>query len=159
MAMLIDIRQPEWMTEQSLRDEIAPLLPDVPILAGLDDGDLSEVTMLTAVKLFPGVAAKLPKLQVIQKLVKQCTDAASQFVDGNREDLAEKERANIAVMEEYLPAKMDEAEVDRIINDAIAETGASSMKEMGKVMGLVKSKVQGRADMAAVSGRIKALLS
>lgn len=68
MAMLIDIRQPEWMTEQALRDEIAPLLPDVPILAGIDDGDLSEVTMLTAVKLFPGVAAKLPKLQVIQKL-------------------------------------------------------------------------------------------
>lgn len=68
MTMLIDIRQPEWMTEQALRDEIAPLLPGVSILAGINDGDLSEVTMLTAVKLFPGVAAKLPNLQVVQKL-------------------------------------------------------------------------------------------
>jgi uncharacterized protein YqeY len=98
-------------------------------------------------------------LQIILKLVKQCTDAASQFVEGNREDLAEKERTNIAVMEAYLPAKMDAEEVDSIISAAIEETSASSMKDMGKVMGLVKAKVQGRADMGAVSGRIKALLS
>lgn len=68
MAMLIDIRQPEWMSEKTLRDEIAPLLPGVTILAGMDDGDLSEVTMLTAVMLHPGVAAQLPNLKVVQKL-------------------------------------------------------------------------------------------
>ena len=97
-------------------------------------------------------------LQVIQKMVKQCVDAANQFVGGNRQDLADKELANIAVMEVYLPEKMADDEVDAIIQEVITTTGATSIKDMGKVMGQVKQKVEGRADMGAVSGRIKALL-
>lgn len=98
-------------------------------------------------------------VQVIQKMVKQCNHAARQFVDGGRQDLADKELADIAVMEAYLPAKMTTHEVDAVIAAAIQQTGAESIKDMGKVMAMVKHKVQGRADMGAVSGRIKALLA
>jgi len=97
-------------------------------------------------------------LQIVQKLVKQCTDAEKQFIEGDRQDLADKERANITVMEAYLPAKLSDEEVDEMIKQAIAETGASSMKEMGQVMGILRERVQGRADMGALSGRIKSLL-
>lgn len=98
-------------------------------------------------------------VQVIQKMVKQCNHAARQFVDGGRQDLADKELADIAVMEAYLPAKMTTQEVDAVIAAAIQQTGAESIKDMGKVMAMVKHEVQGRADMGAVSGRIKALLA
>lgn len=97
-------------------------------------------------------------LQVVQKMVKQCSDAATQFTDGGREDLADKERANIAVLEKYLPAQMSETELDELVQKAIADTGAESMKDMGKVMGVLRPQVQGRADMGALSARIKALL-
>lgn len=97
-------------------------------------------------------------LQVVQKMVKQCSDAANQFTDGGREDLADKERANIAVLEKYLPEQLSEAEIDRLVQQAIAETGAGSMKDMGKVMAVLRPRVQGRADMGALSGRIKSLL-
>lgn len=98
-------------------------------------------------------------LQIVQKMVKQCTDAAEQFTKGGRDDLAQKEQANIAVLKDYLPEQLSESELSEIISQAIAQTGASSMKDMGKVMGLVKSQTQGRADMGAVSGKIKELLS
>lgn len=97
-------------------------------------------------------------LQVVQKMVKQCSDAANQFTDGGREDLADKERANIAVLEKYLPEQLSESEIDRLVQQAIAETGAGSMKDMGKVMAVLRPRVQGRADMGALSGRIKSLL-
>ena len=102
-------------------------------------------------------------LQIIQKMVKQCTDAAEQFTNGNREDLADKERANIAILETYLPEPLSAHEIDRLIREAIQQSGATTMKEMGKVIGLVKLKVQaeaqGRVEMGAVSARIKFLLS
>ena len=98
-------------------------------------------------------------LQVVQKLVKQCTDAEKQFQDGGREDLARKERANIEIMQAYLPEGLSEAEIDSLIRDAIQQTGANSMKDMGKVMGLLRGQVQGRADMGALSARIKTLLA
>ena len=98
-------------------------------------------------------------LQTIQKMVKQCTDSIEQFTQGGRDDLAEKERANIAVLETYLPAKLSDQEISDLIQAAIAETGAKSMKDMGKVVGNLKPKLQGRADMGAVSAQIKALLS
>lgn len=98
-------------------------------------------------------------LQIIQKMVKQCTDAAQQFSNGNREDLADKEKANISILETYLPEQLSEQEIETLIQEAIQQTGAATMKDMGKVMGLVKSRSQGRADMGAVSMRIKSLLS
>lgn len=96
---------------------------------------------------------------IIQKQIKQSQDAANQFVDGDREDLAAKEQQHISNLQHYLPEPLSESEVDSIIADAIAQAGAASMKDMGKVMGAVKSKVQGRADMGSVSNKIKALLT
>jgi uncharacterized protein YqeY len=98
-------------------------------------------------------------LQILQKMVKQCNDAAEQFKKGGRDDLAQKELDNIGVMQAYLPEKLSDAEVDVLIQDAIKQSGAESMKDMGKVMGILRDKVQGRADMGALSGRIKSLLA
>ena len=97
-------------------------------------------------------------LQTIQKMVKQCNDSIEQFTKGGREDLADKERGNVAVLETYLPEKLGDEEINAMIKAAIDETGASSMKDMGKVVGMLKPKLQGRADMGAVSGKIKSLL-
>ncbi len=97
-------------------------------------------------------------LAVIDKMVKQRRDSAQQYTDANRPELAEQENYEIGVLQEYLPAALGEAELDALITKAIADSGASSMKEMGQVMGLLKPQVQGRADMGAVSQRIKALL-
>jgi uncharacterized protein YqeY len=97
-------------------------------------------------------------IAVIEKMVKQRRESIAAFEQGGRADLAEKEKAEIALLQAYLPAQLSEAEVDALIQEAIASTGASSMKDMGKVMGAVKSKAAGRADMGAVSARIKAAL-
>ncbi len=94
-------------------------------------------------------------LQVVQKLVKQCTDAARQFGEGGREDLVEKEQANIRVMEHYLPEPMSDTELDSLVRETILEVKAQSMKDMGKVLGRLKSQVQGRADMGVVSKRVR----
>ena len=97
-------------------------------------------------------------LAVIDKMVKQRRDSAQQFADADRPELADQENYEITVLQDYLPAALGEAELDALITKAIADSGAGSMKEMGKVMGLLKPQVQGRADMGAVSQRIKALL-
>jgi uncharacterized protein YqeY len=97
-------------------------------------------------------------LAVIDKMVKQRKDSVEQFRAGGREDLAAKEAAEIGWLTDYLPAQLAEAELAALIQDAIAQTGAASMKDMGKVMALLKPQVQGRTDMGALSGRIKAAL-
>jgi len=98
-------------------------------------------------------------LAVIEKMVKQRKEAISQFEAGGRADLVAKEQAEITVLQTYLPAQMSEAELDALITEAVASTGAASIKDMGKVMAAVKAKAQGRADMGAVSARIKQKLS
>lgn len=98
-------------------------------------------------------------LQIVQKMVKQCQDAAAQFSKGSREDLADKEKASIAILETYLPEPLSDQEVDILIQQAMQQTGAASMKDMGKVVGMIKARSRGRADMAKVSARIKSLLS
>ena len=98
-------------------------------------------------------------LAVIDKLVKQRRDSVQQFRDANREDLAEKEAWEMSVLQEYLPPALSEAELEVLINEAISATGAQSMKEMGKVMGYVKPKAQGKADMSQVSALIKQKLN
>jgi len=97
-------------------------------------------------------------LAVVEKLVKQGRDSISQFEQGGREDLAEKERNEVTILMEYLPAQLSDEEIEAKIRSAIDKTGASSMKEMGQVMGLLKPALQGRADMGAVSTKIKAIL-
>lgn len=97
-------------------------------------------------------------LAVLEKMLKQRKDSISQYVAASREDLAEVERAEITVIEAYLPSKLSEGELDALIEAAIAETGASSARDMGKVVGVVKAKAAGRADMGVASARIKARL-
>ncbi len=97
-------------------------------------------------------------LAVLEKMLKQRRDSVSQYAAAGREDLAEQERFEIGVIEHYMPKPLDESELDAIIDVAIVETGASSMRDMGQVMGLVKQRATGRADMAAVSARVKAKL-
>jgi uncharacterized protein YqeY len=97
-------------------------------------------------------------LAVIEKMVKQRKESIAQFELGGRTDLAAKEKAEIEQLQAYLPAQLSEAEVEALIKEAIATTGAASIKDMGKVMGVVKSKAAGRADMAAVGARVKAVL-
>ena len=94
-------------------------------------------------------------LAVTQKLLKQSQDAASQFIDGGRKDLAAKEERNIALLQEYLPEPLLDEEIDALISEAISATGALSPKEMGKVIGWLKPKVQGRADMGKISASVK----
>jgi len=98
-------------------------------------------------------------LAVIEKMIKQRKEAITQFEAGGRADLVAKESAEIRVLQTYLPAQMSDAEIDAVIAEAIASTGATSIKDMGKVMGAVKAKAQGKADMGAVSARIKQKLS
>jgi uncharacterized protein YqeY len=94
-------------------------------------------------------------LSVLEKMIKQRREAITQFASGGRADLVSKETAEIGVLQAYLPAQMNAAEIDALITEAIAATGAASIKDMGKVMAAVKPKAQGRADLGAVSARIK----
>ena len=98
-------------------------------------------------------------LAVLEKMLKQRKDSITQYDAATRQDLADVERAEMTVIEVYLPAKLDEAELDALIAAAIAETGASSPRDMGKVVAAVKEKAAGRADMGVVSGKIKARLA
>jgi len=98
-------------------------------------------------------------LSVIEKMTKQRKESITQFEAGGRADLAAKEAAELAVLQGYLPEALSEAELATLIDSAIAATGASSIKDMGKVMAQVKTAAAGRADMAAVGALIKARLS
>ena len=97
-------------------------------------------------------------LNVLDKMVKQRKDSVEQFTKGGRDDLAAIELAEIEVLETYLPDKMDEAELDALIDDVITSTGAETIRDMGKVMGAIKNKAAGRADMGAVGAKVKARL-
>jgi uncharacterized protein YqeY len=98
-------------------------------------------------------------LSVIDKMIKQRRDSITQFEAGRREDLAAIERAEVAVLTAYMPASLAEAEIDALIAEAIASTGAAGIAGMGKVMAWLKPRLAGRADMGAVSARIKARLA
>ncbi|MDJ0911504.1 MAG: GatB/YqeY domain-containing protein [Woeseiaceae bacterium] len=98
-------------------------------------------------------------LSVIEKAVKQRRDSIEQFTSGGREDLADIEKAELDIISAYLPEQLSEAELDELIDAVIAETGAESIRDMGKVMGGIKAKAAGRADMGAVGARVKARLA
>lgn len=98
-------------------------------------------------------------LAVMTKMVKQRRDSIQQYTDGGRQDLAEKEQAEIAIIEQYLPAQMDEAAVTAAIKAAISETGAAGPKDMGKVMGVLKAKYAGQMDFQKASAAVKAALT
>ena len=98
-------------------------------------------------------------LAILEKMLKQRRDSIEQYGAANREDLAAVERAEVAVIQAYMPAPLSSEELDRIVAKAIADSGATSAREMGKVVGLVKPQVSGRADMGQVSELIKARLA
>ena len=97
-------------------------------------------------------------LGVIDKMVKQRRDSIEQFQKGGRDDLAAIELAEIAILDNYLPEQLSDAELDALVEEAISATGAQSIRDMGKVMGTIKAKAAGRADMGAVGARVKARL-
>lgn len=97
-------------------------------------------------------------LTVLEKMLKQRRESLSQFTDAGRKDLAQREQEEIDVISAYMPEPLGDAELDALIAEAIRESGAESMRDMGKVMAIVKSRAQGRADMSAVSARVKASL-
>jgi uncharacterized protein YqeY len=97
-------------------------------------------------------------LAVLDKMLKQRRESLAQYEQAGRADLADQESFEIGVVQAYLPQPLTPAEIDGLITAAIAETGAAGIKDMGKVMGILKPKLQGRADMSAVSGQIRARL-
>ena len=98
-------------------------------------------------------------LKILQKLAKQGREAAATFVQQGRKDLADEELAQVRVIDEYLPQPLTEAEIEQTVKDIIAQTGVSSIKEMGKVMGLASKQMAGRAEGGAISAVVKRLLS
>ncbi len=98
-------------------------------------------------------------LTVLEKMLKQRRDSIQQFEAASRQDLADKEKSEVVVIEAYMPTRLSEAEVDDLVRAVIAETGATGAKDMGKVMAAMKAKAAGRADMTVVSARVKALLA
>jgi uncharacterized protein YqeY len=98
-------------------------------------------------------------IAILDKMVKQRRESIAQFKTAGRDDLVKQESYEIDIIQEFLPQALSEEEVDDIVNQAIAQTSAASIKDMGKVMGIVKPQIIGRADMGEISGRIKSLLT
>jgi len=98
-------------------------------------------------------------LGVLEKMIKQRRESAALYRDGNRADLADKEEAEVALLSTYLPEQLTDEEIDALIADAIASTGAEGIRDMGKVMGKLKAAAQGRADMGELGTRVKARLA
>ena len=98
-------------------------------------------------------------LAILDKMVKQRRDSIAQYESAGRTELAEQEKFEIGIIQDYLPQQLSEEEIAALIDEALAATGASSMKDMGKLMGWLKPKLQGRADMGAVSASIKQKLN
>lgn len=96
---------------------------------------------------------------ILNRMVKQRRESVTQYESGGREDLADNERNEIAIIQEFLPQQLGEAEVETLVKKAIAENGATSLREMGKVMASLQKQMQGRADMSKVSARVKTLLT
>ena len=146
----------------SLRDQINQDMKAA--MRSKDEARLSAIRMLWAAIQRREVDERITLddtqvLSVVEKTVRQSRDAVEQFLKGNRPDLAEKENRDIAFWEIYLPAQASDEEVAKLVREAIASTGAASIKDMGKVVGVLKPKLQGRADMGKVSALVKAQLA
>jgi hypothetical protein len=129
-----------------------------------DSARLSALRLLTAAMKQKEVDERIELddaqvLAILEKMIKQRKESIAQFEKASRQDLVDKEKAEITVLSAYLPQRLGDAEIQKAIDSVISETGASSAKDMGKVMAALKAKLAGRADMAAVSGLVKAKLS
>jgi hypothetical protein len=135
--------------KQAMRDKNQPRVDTIRLLtAAIKQREVDERVALDDTQV----------LAVIDKLIKQSRESIDQFQKGGRADLAAKEEADVAVWRSYLPQPLSQSEIERLIAEAVSATGAASVKDMGKVMGLLKPKLQGRADIGQVSARIKAQL-
>ena len=146
----------------SLRDQINQDMKAA--MRSKDEARLSAIRMLWAAIQRREVDERITLddtqvLSVVEKTVRQSRDAVEQFLKGNRPDLADKENRDIAFWEIYLPAQASDEEVTKLVREAIATTGAVSIKDMGKVVGVLKPKLQGRADMGKGSALAKAQLA
>jgi hypothetical protein len=146
----------------SLRDQINQDMKAA--MRSKDEARLSAIRMLWAAIQRREVDERITLddtqvLSVVEKTVRQSRDAVEQFLKGNRPDLADKENRDIAFWEIYLPAQASDEEVAKLVREVIAATGAASIKDMGKVVGALKPKLQGRADMGKVSALVKAQLA
>lgn len=146
----------------ALRDQINEAVKDA--MRAKEKGRLTTLRMATAAFKQIEVDERISPddtriIAVLDKMIKQRNDAAQQYDAGNREDLSTIERFEITVLQEFMPAALDEAELNNLIDQAISDTGAEGMKDMGKVMGKLKPQIQGKADMGEVSKQIKARLS
>jgi uncharacterized protein len=146
----------------SLRDQINQDMKAA--MRSKDEARLSAIRMLWAAIQRREVDERITLddtqvLSVVEKTVRQSRDAVEQFLKGNRPDLADKENRDIAFWEVYLPAQASDEEVAKLVREAITTTGAASIKDMGKVVGVLKPKLQGRADMGKVSALVKAQLA
>jgi uncharacterized protein len=119
------------------------------ILAGIKQREVDERIQLDDAQV----------MTVLEKMIKSRKESLLHFQSGGRQDLIDKETAEINLIQAYLPAQLSDAEIDALIAEAIASTGATTIKDMGKAMGLIKSKAQGQADMAVVGAKLKAKLS
>ncbi|SNT15650.1 hypothetical protein SAMN06265795_11591 [Noviherbaspirillum humi] len=129
-----------------------------------DAGRLGTIRLLTAAMKQKEVDERIELtdahvLAIIEKMIKQRKDSISQFEAGGRQDLADVEKAELAVLAEYMPAGLSDAEIEAEVANAVAATGAAGPQDMGKVMGVLKPKLAGRADMTKVSGLVKAALA
>ena len=142
----------------SLRDQINQDMKAA--MRSRDEARLSAIRMLWAAIQRREVDERIQLddaqvIAVIEKLVKQGRESIEQYMKGGRPELADKESGEIAVFQAYLPQQLSEAEIDKLVTEAVAATGASSVKDMGKVMGVLKPKLQGRADMGQVGSKVK----
>ncbi len=146
----------------SLKEQITEDMKNA--MRAKDTGKLGTIRLLTAAIKQKEVDERIELtdahiLTILEKMVKQRKDSISQFEAGQRQDLADIEKAELAVLATYLPTPLSEAEINTAITAAIAETNAAGPQDMGKVMAILKAKLAGKADMTQVSGLVKAALS
>ncbi len=146
----------------SLKDQITEDMKAA--MRAKDSGRLATIRLLTAAIKQKEVDERIyvsdeQVLAIIEKMIKQRKDSISQFEAGGRQDLADIEKAELAILSTYMPAALSEAEVQAEVAAAVAAVGAAGPQDMGKVMGVLKPKLAGRADMTAVSAMVKAALT
>ena len=150
------------MTEQTLKPRISEAMKDA--MRAKDKARLSAIRLMLAEMKRIEVDERIELeddriLSILDKMLKQRRESIKQYVAGDRQDLADVEQAEIEVIQEFLPAALSDEEITDIVDGAIKESGATSMKEMRAVMNIVRPKVMGRSDMGQVSGLVKSKLS
>ncbi len=146
----------------SLKDQITEDMKSA--MRAKDTAKLSAIRLITAAMKQKEVDERVELndtmvLAIIEKMIKQRKDSITQFEAGGRQDLADIEKAELVILSAYMPAGLSDAEIQAAVNDAVAETGAAGPQDMGKLMGVLKPKLAGRADMTVVSAMVKAALA